>query len=87
MNKEAITVGDVYISTGNENHYMKTIVVLYYTSFGDCYIQSTSGEVVRVTIKYLRYYYRKVGHIEKFAEALKELQETAEKHLKSPENT
>lgn len=80
MNKEAITVGDVYISTGDENHYMnymKTIVVLYYTSFGDCYIQSTKGEVVRVTIKYLRHYYHKIGHIDKFAEALKELEEIA----------
>lgn len=78
MNKEAITVGDVYTSNGDENPYMKTIVVLYYTSFGDCYIQSTSGEVVLVNIKYLRHYYHKIGHIEKFAEALKELQEMAE---------
>ncbi|MBQ9657273.1 MAG: hypothetical protein IJV31_00720 [Clostridia bacterium] len=77
MNKEAITVGDVYTSNEDKNHYMKTIIVLYYTSFGDCYIQSTDGEVVRVTIKYLRHYYHKIGHIDKFAEALKELQKMA----------
>ena len=48
---------------------------------------SDDGSAIYTTDDYISKNYHKIGHIEKFAEALKELQETAEKHLKSPENT
>lgn len=74
MNKEAITVGDVYkskcgtaIVTYAKCTIINTVICLMYTD----------GSTTDVGYEFFLKNYHKVGHIEKFAEALKELQEMA----------
>lgn len=75
MNKEAITVGDVYkskcgtaIVTYAKCTIINTVICLMYTD----------GSTTDVGYEFFLKNYHKVGHIEKFSEALKELQEMAD---------
>lgn len=85
MNKEEITVGDVYRC----NEWL-AVVISKDPNFdvnGRMNILFSDGDITPYDADPFLEGFCKVGHIKKFAEALKELQETAEKHLKSPENT
>lgn len=76
MNKEAITVGDVY----RVNEWL-TVVISIDPNFdvnGKMNIMNilfSDGDISTTDESFFLEKFRKVGHIEKFAEALKELQE------------
>lgn len=77
MNKEAITVGDVY----KHNEYDDMCVLLgYWTgmAYGQLSVVYDNGESQTFNPEIFFRNWHKIGHIEKFAEALKELQEMAE---------
>ena len=75
MNKEAITVGDVY----RANEWL-AVVISKDPNFdvnGKMNILFSDGDVSPSDKGSFLEEFRKIGHIEKFAEALKELQEMA----------
>ena len=78
MNKEAITVGDVYRF---ENGKWLAVIISKDSNFdlnGRFNILFPDGDVSPSDKGSFLEEFRKVGHIEKFAEALKELQGMAE---------
>ena len=80
MNKEEITVGDVCAANKGDVYCSERVfAILYIDAWSNCYIMFSDGEVMRNSIGYINAHYHKVGHIEKFAEALKELQKMAER--------
>lgn len=77
---DEIKVGDVSDANKKGDAYCskRVFAILCIYSWSNCYIMFSDGEVMRNSIVYINAHYHKIGHIEKFAEALKELQETAE---------
>lgn len=76
MNKEAITVGDVY----RADEWL-AVVISKDSNFdvnGQMNILFSDGDISTSDESFFLEKFHKVGHIEKFAEALKELQEMAE---------
>ena len=80
MNKEEIKIGDIYKRNGFD---ICVAVISCRLRKLDERIQidfiSDDGSAIYTTADYISKNYHKVGHIEKFAEALKELQEMAER--------
>ena len=76
MNKEAIKVGDVY----RVNEWLAVVISIdpNFDVNGKMSILFSDGDVSPSDKGSFLEEFRKIGHIEKFAEALKELQETAE---------
>ena len=76
MNKEVITVGDVY----RVNEWLAVVISIdpNFDVNGKMNILFSDGDVSPSDKGSFLEEFRKIGHIEKFAEALKELQEMAE---------
>ena len=77
MNKEAIKVGDVY----RVNEWLAVVISIdpNFDVNGKMNVLFSDGDISTSDESFFLKKFRKVGHIEKFAEALKELQKMAER--------
>lgn len=76
---DEIKVGDVFWANEKYKYFCfkLPVAILYVDEYDRCYILTPDGEITQYTKRLIRTAFHKIGHIGKFTEALKELEEMA----------